>query len=102
VPQTSDFVLQRLREWGVHRVFAYPGDGINRLYDAKLDHQPVVAIVGQQKRIALGALYQQEIDLDHRAAWRSSRTSCAGRGRTTTRPGWRARPATMASSSPSS
>ena len=119
MPQTSDFVLERLREWGVHRVFAYPGDGINGLlgafgraggdpefiqprheemaafmacahakftgevgccmatsgpgavhllnglYDAKLDHQPVVAIVGQQKRISLGALYQQEIDLDH-------------------------------------
>jgi pyruvate dehydrogenase (quinone) len=119
MPQTADFVLERLREWGVHRVFAYPGDGINGmlgafgraggdpefiqprheemaafmacahakftgevgvcmatsgpgavhllngLYDAKMDHQPVVAIVGQQKRISLGALYQQEIDLDH-------------------------------------
>jgi pyruvate dehydrogenase (quinone) len=117
--QTADFVLERLREWGVHRVFGYPGDGINGilgafgraggdpefiqprheemaafmacahakftgevgccmatsgpgavhllngLYDAKLDHQPVVAIVGQQKRISLGAGYQQEIDLDH-------------------------------------
>jgi pyruvate dehydrogenase (quinone) len=119
MPQTADFLLERLREWGVHRVFAYPGDGINGilgafgraggdpefiqprheemaafmacahakftgqvgccmatsgpgavhllngLYDAKMDHQPVVAIVGQQKRISLGALYQQEIDLDH-------------------------------------
>ncbi len=36
---------------------------LNGLYDAKLDHQPVVAIVGQQKRSALGASYQQEVDL---------------------------------------
>jgi pyruvate dehydrogenase (quinone) len=117
--QVADFVLGRLREWGVHRVYAYPGDGINGmlgafdraggdpefiqprheemgafmacahakftgevgccmatsgpgaihllngLYDAKMDHQPVVAIVGQQKRISLGAHYQQEVDLDH-------------------------------------
>jgi pyruvate dehydrogenase (quinone) len=117
--QVADFVLGRLRDWGVHRVFAYPGDGINGmlgafgraagdpefiqprheemaafmacahakftgepgccmatsgpgaihllngLYDARLDHQPVVAIVGQQKRICLGAGYQQEVDLDH-------------------------------------
>lgn len=115
----ADFVVNRLREWGVHRVFGYPGDGINGflgafhradgdpefiqvrheemaafmacghakfadeigvciatsgpgaihllngLYDAKLDHQPVLAIVGQQKRISLGAAYQQEVDLQH-------------------------------------
>ena len=36
---------------------------LNGLYDAKLDKQPVVAIVGQQPRSALGAEYQQEIDL---------------------------------------
>src|SRR3954470_1018054 len=36
---------------------------LNGLYDAKLDHQPVVAIIGQQKRISLGAEYQQEVDL---------------------------------------
>jgi pyruvate dehydrogenase (quinone) len=113
----ADFVLQRLREWGVHRIFGYPGDGINGflgaldradgdpdfvqarheemaafmacghakftdeigvcmatsgpgaihllngLYDAKLDHAPVLAIVGQQKRASLGAAYQQEVDL---------------------------------------
>ncbi len=113
----ADFVLSRLREWGVHRVFGYPGDGINGflgafdrakgdpefiqarheemaafmacghakytgevgvcfatsgpgaihllngLYDAKLDHAPVVAIVGQQKRMSLGSEYQQEVDL---------------------------------------
>jgi pyruvate dehydrogenase (quinone) len=36
---------------------------LNGLYDAKLDHQPVVAIVGQSSRMALGGNYQQEIDL---------------------------------------
>ncbi len=113
----ADFLLQRLRDWGVGRVYGYPGDGINAiigafrragndpeliqvrheemaafmacghakftgdvgvclatsgpgaihllngLYDAKLDHQPVVAIVGQQARSALGGSYQQEVDL---------------------------------------
>ncbi|HSU42967.1 MAG TPA: thiamine pyrophosphate-requiring protein [Casimicrobiaceae bacterium] len=36
---------------------------LNGLYDAKLDHQPVVAIVGQSARAALGGSYQQEVDL---------------------------------------
>ena len=36
---------------------------LNGLYDAKLDHQPVVAIVGQQKRSSIGGDYQQEVDL---------------------------------------
>src|SRR3954465_13378457 len=36
---------------------------LNGLYDGKLDHQPVVAIVGQQARLSLGADYQQEVDL---------------------------------------
>src|SRR5438046_9992280 len=36
---------------------------LNGLYDAKMDHQPVVAIVGQQDRMALGGSYQQEVDL---------------------------------------
>src|SRR5690242_14664521 len=36
---------------------------LNGLYDAKLDHQPVVAIVGQSARSALGGNYQQEVDL---------------------------------------
>src|SRR5438270_7994824 len=111
------FMLRRLTEWGVKRVYAYPGDGINGLlgafhkigdrlefvqtrheeiaafaacahakltgevgvcmatsgpgaihllnglYDARLDHQPVLAIVGQQKRMSLGGSYQQEVDL---------------------------------------
>src|SRR5438046_7619265 len=117
----ADHVLKRLREWGVERIYGYPGDGINAflgaldraeaeggpefiqarheetaafmacghakfagpdavgvcmatsgpgaihllngLYDAKLDHAPVVAIVGQQKRSAIGSSYQQEVDL---------------------------------------
>lgn len=113
----ADLVVDRLRAWGVPRLFGYSGDGINGLmgalrraggdpafvqarheenaalmavghakytggvgvvmstqgpgavhllnglYDAKLDHQPVVAIVGQQPTTALGAEYQQEIDL---------------------------------------
>ena len=36
---------------------------LNGLYDAKLDHKPVLAIVGQQSRTALGGNYQQEVDL---------------------------------------
>jgi pyruvate dehydrogenase (quinone) len=113
----GDFLVQRLSDWGVRRIYGYPGDGINGimgalaraedrmefvqvrheemaafmacahakftgevgvclatsgpgaihllngLYDAKLDHQPVVAIVGQQARSALGGSYQQEVDL---------------------------------------
>jgi pyruvate dehydrogenase (quinone) len=112
------FILQRLHEHGVERIYGYPGDGINGilggfhehgdevefvqtrheeiaafaatahakltdevgvcmatsgpgaihllngLYDAKLDHQPVVAIVGQQKTFSLGSNYQQEVDLN--------------------------------------
>lgn len=112
----AGFILARLHEWGVTRIFGYPGDGIgglvaalgrdesidfvqtrheeaaafmacahakytgevgvclatsgpgaihllNGLYDAKLDHQPVVALVGQQARAAMGGNYQQEVDL---------------------------------------
>ena len=36
---------------------------LNGLYDAKLDHQPVVAIIGQQSQLSLGGSYQQEVDL---------------------------------------
>ncbi|MGH8164577.1 MAG: thiamine pyrophosphate-binding protein, partial [Rhodanobacteraceae bacterium] len=116
-PTVADYLLGRLREWGVERVFGYPGDGINGimgafdrigdklefiqvrheemaafmacghakftgetgiclatsgpgaihtlngLYDAKMDHVPVVAIVGQAATSALGGSYQQEVDL---------------------------------------
>ncbi|MFF1868817.1 thiamine pyrophosphate-requiring protein [Kitasatospora herbaricolor] len=115
--KVSDHILERLRQWDVEQVFAYPGDGINGLlaawgragdkpqfvqarheemaalaavgyakfsgrtgvcaatsgpgaihllnglYDAKLDHVPVVAIVGQTDRSAMGGSYQQEVDL---------------------------------------
>src|SRR5262249_12463043 len=114
---TADFLLERLAQNGVRRIYGYPGDGINAivgalerhkdelefvqvrheemaafmacahakwtgevgvclatsgpgaihllngLYDAKLDHQPVMAIVGQQARMGLGGNYQQEVDL---------------------------------------
>jgi pyruvate dehydrogenase (quinone) len=117
MPLVAAYMLERLRDWGIHRVYGYPGDGINGflgafeevgsdpfftqtrheemaafmacahskftgeigacmatsgpgaihlingLYDAKLDHQPVIAIVGQQKRMSVGAHYQQEVDL---------------------------------------
>ncbi|HEV8450910.1 MAG TPA: thiamine pyrophosphate-requiring protein [Gaiellales bacterium] len=118
MPTVSDFLIHRLAEWGVDRIYGYPGDGINGimgalgraegesprfvqvrheemaafmacghakftgrpgvclatsgpgavhllngLYDARMDHQPVVAIVGQQALSALGGDYQQEIDL---------------------------------------
>ena len=36
---------------------------LNGLYDARMDHQPVLAIVGQQAATALGSDYQQEVDL---------------------------------------
>lgn len=36
---------------------------LNGLYDAKMDHQPVLAIVGQSATTALGGDYQQEVDL---------------------------------------
>jgi pyruvate dehydrogenase (quinone) len=111
------FMLGRLKEWGITRIYGYPGDGINGLlgafheyeddiefvqtrheelaafaasahgkltgevgvcmatsgpgaihllnglYDAKLDHSPVVAIVGQQAQMSLGSNFQQEVDL---------------------------------------
>ncbi|HEX6517294.1 MAG TPA: thiamine pyrophosphate-requiring protein [Nocardioidaceae bacterium] len=117
MPNVAEYMLERLREWGIHRIYGYAGDGINGflgafekvgedpfftqvrheemaafmacahakftgeigaciatsgpgavhlangLYDAKLDHQPVIAIVGQQKRMSVGAHYQQEVDL---------------------------------------
>src|SRR5215218_9557077 len=53
------------REVGVCLATSGPGaiHLLNGLYDAKLDHAPVVAIVGQQKRMSLGGGYQQEVDL---------------------------------------
>jgi pyruvate dehydrogenase (quinone) len=50
---------------GVCLVTQGPGavHALNGLYDAKLDHQPVVAILGQVSQSASGSYYQQEIDL---------------------------------------
>ena len=31
---TADFLLARLREWGIHRIYGYPGDGINAILGA--------------------------------------------------------------------
>ena len=43
----GEYLLRRLQAWGVRRVFGYPRDGI-----AQMDHQPVVAIVGERERAA--------------------------------------------------
>src|SRR5579872_5308265 len=51
-------------ELGVCMATSGPGAThlITGLYDAKMDHQPVLAIVGQSARTAMGGDYQQEID----------------------------------------
>jgi pyruvate dehydrogenase (quinone) len=53
------------REVGVCLATSGPGaiHLLNGLYDAKMDHTPVVAIVGQTSRQAMGGSYQQEADL---------------------------------------
>ena len=117
----SDFIIDRLIEWDLHRFYGFPGDGIggfdgaleraerdgkdfryirpaheetaalmacahakftgevgvcmvtsgpgavhtlNGLYDAYCDNQPVVAIVGQQARVAMGSDFQQELNME--------------------------------------
>src|ERR1700761_6246118 len=52
-------------ELGVCIATSGPGAShlITGLYDAKLDHMPVLALCGQQARTALGGHYQQEVDL---------------------------------------
>ncbi|MEW6249989.1 MAG: thiamine pyrophosphate-requiring protein [Planctomycetota bacterium] len=126
----SDFLVRRLVDWGVYRVFGYPGDGINGimgalqradgdiqfvqarheelaafmacahakftgqvgvcmgtsgpgaihllngLYDAKKDHMPVVAIVGQVSTLSIGAEFQQEVDLT--ALFKDVASACLG------------------------
>jgi len=119
--QTSDFFVERLKAWGVTRIYGYSGDGINGvlgalqraeaagdgiefiqvrheemaafmaaahakftgelgvclstggpgathlvtgMYDAKLDHMPLLAITGQAESTVRGASYQQELNLD--------------------------------------
>ena len=32
--QVCDYILERLREWDVHRIYGYPGDGINAMLGA--------------------------------------------------------------------
>lgn len=117
----SDFVIDRLIAWDLHRFYGFPGDGIggfdgalgraeragkdfrylrptheemaalmacahakftggvgvciatsgpgavhlmNGLYDARCDNQPVVAVVGQQARVAMGSDFQQELNME--------------------------------------
>ncbi len=117
----SDFVIDRLLAWDLHRFYGYPGDGIggfdgaleraeregkpfryirptheemaslmacahakftgevgvcmatsgpgavhlmNGLYDAYCDNQPVIAVVGQQARVAMGTDFQQELNME--------------------------------------
>jgi pyruvate dehydrogenase (quinone) len=52
-------------ELGVCMATSGPGAShlITGLYDARLDHMPVLAIAGQQARTAMGGHYQQEVDL---------------------------------------
>ncbi len=52
-------------ELGVCIATSGPGAShlITGLYDARLDHMPVLAIAGQQARTAIGGHYQQEVDL---------------------------------------
>ena len=52
-------------ELGVCMATSGPGAShlITGLYDARMDHMPVLAIAGQQARTAIGGHYQQEIDL---------------------------------------
>ncbi|REE21511.1 pyruvate dehydrogenase (quinone) [Paraburkholderia sp. BL27I4N3] len=52
-------------ELGVCIATSGPGAShlITGLYDARMDHMPVLALVGQQARAALGGHYQQELDL---------------------------------------
>ena len=57
--------MQNLQATGVCVATSGPGAShlVTGLYDARLDHMPVLAIVGQQARAALGGHYQQEVDL---------------------------------------
>jgi pyruvate dehydrogenase (quinone) len=66
-PQRNGFACGRRVPGDLGVCLATSGPGaihlLNGLYDAKLDHVPVVAIVGQTARSATGGDYQQEIDL---------------------------------------
>ena len=56
--KVSDFMLSRLREWGVERVFAYPGDAINGLLAAwgRADNDPVFVQARHQEMAAFEAV----------------------------------------------
>ncbi|WP_020070488.1 thiamine pyrophosphate-requiring protein [Paraburkholderia caledonica] len=53
-------------ELGVCLATSGPGAAhlLTGLYDARLDHMPVLAIAGQQARASLGGHYQQEVELE--------------------------------------
>ncbi|WP_027780523.1 thiamine pyrophosphate-requiring protein [Paraburkholderia caledonica] len=53
-------------ELGVCLATSGPGAAhlLTGLYDARLDHMPVLAIAGQQARASLGGHYQQEVNLE--------------------------------------
>jgi len=53
----ADFVLGRLREWGVPRIFGYPGDGINAFLGAldRADGDPELIQVRHEEASAFMA-----------------------------------------------
>src|SRR5205085_2792739 len=53
----SDFVLKRLREWGIHRIYGYPGDGINGFLGAldRADGDPEFIQTRHEERAAFMA-----------------------------------------------
>ncbi|HZE32771.1 MAG TPA: thiamine pyrophosphate-binding protein [Actinoallomurus sp.] len=57
-PTVGDYLLQRLREWGVERLFGYPGDGINGIITAlgQADDQPEFVQARHEEMSALQAV----------------------------------------------
>jgi pyruvate dehydrogenase (quinone) len=53
----ADYVLRRLTEWGVHRIYGYPGDGINAFLGAldRADGEPAFVQVRHEEMAALMA-----------------------------------------------
>jgi thiamine pyrophosphate-dependent acetolactate synthase large subunit-like protein len=49
----GDFIIQRLAEWGVHRIYGYPGDGINGLMGALGRPAQVRHVIDRAMRIAI-------------------------------------------------
>ena len=41
----SDFMIQRLHQWGVRRIYGYPGDGINGILEALQNFEPRIDFV---------------------------------------------------------